>query len=115
MFTGGDAATGPSSVVEAIGAGEKAAAGMDELLTGANHAFWRRDIEPPMFFDPDLDPVAMPRHRVEELAVAGTRHQLRRGRAELGREVAIAEAKRCLRCDYGKYCSRARRSDGCQL
>ena len=63
MFTGGDAATGPSSVVEAIGAGEKAAAGIDELLTGANHAFWRRDIEPPTAFDPDADPVAVDRHR----------------------------------------------------
>jgi NADH-quinone oxidoreductase subunit F len=103
VFTGGDAATGPSSVVEAIGAGEKAAAAMDELLTGANHAFWRRDIEPPTFFDPDLDPEAVERHRVKELAVAGRVTNF--DEVELGwaAEVAIAEAKRCLRCDYGKY------------
>ena len=44
--------TGPSSVVEAIGAGERAAAGIDEFLTGANHAFWRRDIEPPTVLRP---------------------------------------------------------------
>ena len=105
VFTGGDAATGPSSVVEAIGAGEKAAAAMDELLTGANHAFWRRDIEPPTFFDPDLDPEAVERHGVEELAVAGRVTNF--DEVELGwaAEVAIAEAKRCLRCDYGKYSS----------
>ena len=85
VFTGGDAATGPSSVVEAIGAGEKAAAGIDQFLTGANHAFWRRDIEPPTSFDPDADPELVDRHAVEELAGGRPRHQLRRGRARLGR------------------------------
>jgi len=105
VFTGGDAATGPSSVVEAIGAGEKAAAAMDEFLTGANHAFWRRDIEPPVAFDPDADPEFVERHAVEELAVGARVTNF--DEVELGwaAEVAIAEAKRCLRCDYGKYCS----------
>jgi NADH-quinone oxidoreductase subunit F len=32
---------GPSSVVEAIGAGERAAVGIDAMLTGEAHAFWR--------------------------------------------------------------------------
>jgi NADH-quinone oxidoreductase subunit F len=103
VFSGGDAATGPSSVVEAIGAGERAAAGMDEFLTGANHAFWRRDIEPPVFFDPDLDPVEMPRHQVEELAVAARVTNFDEVELSWAAKVAVAEAKRCLRCDYGKY------------
>jgi NADH-quinone oxidoreductase subunit F len=103
VFTGGDAATGPASVVEAIGAGEKAAAAMDAFLTGAVHAFWRRDIEPPTFFDPDADPELVERHPIEELVVAGRVDNF--DEVELGwaAEVAIAEAKRCLRCDYGKY------------
>jgi NADH-quinone oxidoreductase subunit F len=105
VFTGGDAATGPSSVVEAIGAGEKAAAGMDEFLTGANHAFWRRDIEPPTSFDPDADPELVERHKVEELAVAGRVTNFDEVELSWAAEVAIAEARRCLRCDYGKYCS----------
>jgi NADH-quinone oxidoreductase subunit F len=105
VFAGGDDATGPSSVVEAIGSGERAAAGMDELLTGANHAFWRRDIEPPVFFDPDLDPVEMPRHEVEELAVAQRVTNFDEVELNWAAKVAVAEAKRCLRCDYGKYCS----------
>ena len=33
--------SGPSSVVEAIAAGERAAAGMDRFLTGESHAEWR--------------------------------------------------------------------------
>ena len=90
-------------MVEAIGAGERAAAGMDELLTGANHAFWRRDIEPPVFFDPDLDPVEMPRHEVEELAVAARVTNFDEVELSWAAKVAVAEAKRCLRCDYGKY------------
>jgi NADH-quinone oxidoreductase subunit F len=103
VFTGGDAATGPSSVVEAIGAGEKAAAAMDEFLTGANHAFWRRDIEPPTPFDPDADPELVDRHEVEELAVGARVTNFDEVELSWAAEVAIAEAKRCLRCDYGKY------------
>ena len=38
IFAGGDAAGGPSSVIEAIAAGEKAAVGIDGLLTGETAA-----------------------------------------------------------------------------
>jgi len=103
IFTGGDAATGPSSVVEAIGAGEKAAAGIDQFLTGANHAFWRRDIEPPTFFDPDADPQLVDRHAVQELPVADRITNFDEVEISWAAEVALAEARRCLRCDYGKY------------
>jgi NADH-quinone oxidoreductase subunit F len=103
VFTGGDAATGPSSVVEAIGAGERAAAGMDEHLTGANHAFWRRDIEPPTFFDPDADPELVDRHPVEELPVGARVTNFDEVELSWAAQVALAEARRCLRCDYGKY------------
>jgi NADH-quinone oxidoreductase subunit F len=103
VFSGGDAATGPSSVVEAIGAGERAAAGIDQFLTGANHAFWRRDLEPPTFFDPDADPVFVERHRVQELAVAERVTNFDEVELSWAAEVALAEAKRCLRCDFGKY------------
>ena len=103
VFAGGDAATGPSSVVEAIGAGERAAVGVDEFLTGANHAFWRRDMEPPTFFDPDADPVLMERHAVEELSVAQRVTSFDEVELSWAARTAIAEAQRCLRCDYGKY------------
>ncbi len=106
VFSGGDAATGPSSVVEAIGAGERAAAGIDEFLTGANHAFWRRDIEPPTFFDPDADPDPVQRHEIEELPAAERVSNFDEVELNWAAQVAIAEAKRCLRCDYGKYCSK---------
>ena len=103
VFAGGDATTGPSSVVEAIGAGERAAAGMDELMTGANHAFWRRDIEPSVSFDPDADPELLDRHAVEELAVGQRVTNFDEVELSWAAQTAIAEARRCLRCDYGKY------------
>ena len=92
-------------MVEAIGAGEKAAAAIDQFLTGANHAFWRRDIEPPTFFDPDADPKPVDRHQVEELAVGARVTNFDEVELSWAAEVALAEARRCLRCDYGKYCS----------
>jgi NADH-quinone oxidoreductase subunit F len=105
VFAGGDDATGPASVVAAIGAGEKAAVAIDKALTGADHAFWRRETDVATAFDPDADPVPYDRAPVEELPVAARVTGF--DEVELGwtAEVALAEARRCLRCDYGKYCS----------
>jgi len=60
IFAGGDAVTGPSSVIEAVAAGEIAAAGIDEFLTGENHAFWRENKKTDTFFDPDDEPALFP-------------------------------------------------------
>ncbi len=105
LFAGGDAATGPSSVVEAIGAGERAAASIDEYLTGANHAFWRRETEVQTSYDPDADPVEYNRAAVEELPREQRVSSFDEVELCWAAPVAVAEAKRCLRCDYGKYCS----------
>ena len=43
LFAGGDASTGPASVVSAIAAGEKAAIGINCYLTGKEEAFWREE------------------------------------------------------------------------
>jgi len=103
VFAGGDDVTGPASVVEAIAAGEKAAVAIDEYLTGANHAFWRRDVEVPTDFDPDADPVDYGRAEVPELPVEQRVCGFDEVELCWDREVALAEARRCLRCDYGKY------------
>ena len=105
VFAGGDASTGPSSVVEAIAAGERAAVGIDEFLTGANHAFWRRDIEPPTFFDPDPTRSRCRGTRSRSCRSAPACPTSTRSSCSWAAKVAVAEAKRCLRCDYGKYCS----------
>jgi len=105
IFAGGDAVTGPASVVAAIGAGEKAAVAIDAHLSGANHAFWRREVAVDTAFDPDADPDETPRAEVP--VVAATMRIGGFDEVELSwpAEVAVAEARRCLRCDYGKSCA----------
>jgi NADH-quinone oxidoreductase subunit F len=102
IFCGGDAATGPSSVVDAIAAGERAAAGIDAFLTGETHAFWRREAETATAFDPDADPSPFSRERQPALSVDKRKANFDEVEGCFPEEVAICQAKRCLRCDYGK-------------
>jgi NADH-quinone oxidoreductase subunit F len=102
VFAGGDAATGPGSVVAAVGAGERAAVAIDEYLTGADHAFWRRDVAVDTAFDPDADPVETPRAAIDCLDPSVRACSFSEVELPWDVEVALAEARRCLRCDYGK-------------
>jgi NADH-quinone oxidoreductase subunit F len=102
LFAGGDAVTGPASVVEAVGAGERAAVAIDQHLTGVNHAFWRREIAVDVFFDPDADPVDTPRAAVVCLDPEARACTFDEVELSWSLDTACAEAKRCLRCDYGK-------------
>jgi NADH-quinone oxidoreductase subunit F len=102
IFAGGDAATGPASVVEAIGAGERAAVAIDRYLTGADHAFWRKDAVLDTCFDPEADPVETARAVTVCLDPATRACSFAEVERPWDLEVALAEAKRCLRCDYGK-------------
>ncbi|NDV63567.1 FAD-dependent oxidoreductase [Puniceicoccales bacterium CK1056] len=102
IFSGGDAATGPLSVIDAIAGGERAAVGMDCYLTGSNHAFWRNEHENTTAYDPDADPVPYPREALNTLPVDRRRHNFDEVDLPWTESVAIRQAKRCLRCDYGK-------------
>jgi NADPH-dependent glutamate synthase beta subunit-like oxidoreductase/ferredoxin len=108
MFAGGDAVLGPATVVEAIGAGKFAAAGIDRYLRGLPQ--------------PKMPQVPVRHQRVEWLEVpAVTKMSLRRPemtmlnpdrrritfqQVELGLSEAMAreEGRRCLRCDICKRC-----------
>ncbi len=105
VFAGGDAVTGPSSVVEAVAAGERAAVGIDQYLTGANHAFWRKDREVDTAFDPDAEPPDTPREKLDLLPVERRRGNFDEVELPWRESVAVRQAKRCLRCDYGKRCT----------
>ena len=100
LFAGGDDNTGPSSVVAAVAAGERAAVGMDLFLTGEDHAFWREHQEPDTFFDPDAEPTPYPRAHLRMLAVEQRRCNFQEVELTWTKNVALREAKRCLRCDY---------------
>lgn len=106
IFAGGDAASGPWSVVAAIGAGERAAVGIDRFLTGEEHAFWREEKIVDTDFDPDVDPVPYPRESVRSIPVERRKHNFDEVELPWNENVAQRQAKRCLRCDYGKNVTR---------
>jgi NADH-quinone oxidoreductase subunit F len=106
IFAGGDAASGPWSVVAAIGAGERAAVGIDQFLTGEDHAFWREEKVVDTDFDPDVDPVPYPRESVRSIPVEKRKHNFDEVELSWNENVAQRQAKRCLRCDYGKTVTR---------
>ncbi len=102
VFAGGDAVTGPASVVQAIGSGERAAYGIDLYLSGTDHAFWREEIAVDTEFDPQADPVPYPREPIPTLAAERRRYNFAEVERPWCEAVALRQAKRCLRCDYGK-------------
>jgi NADH-quinone oxidoreductase subunit F len=102
VFCGGDAASGPSSVVEAIAAGERAAVGIDSFLTGESHAFWRHEVQTQTAFDPDADPAPFAREKQPMISVEKRKNNFSEVEQCWTEDVAICQAKRCLRCDYGK-------------
>lgn len=102
IFSGGDTATGPASVVKAINSGEKAAVGIDHFLTGETHAFWRRDKVVETAFDPDAEPAPFQRERVPLIPVERRRANFDEVELPWTESVALRQCRRCLRCDYGK-------------
>ncbi len=100
VFSGGDSSAGPSSVAEAVGAGERAAIGIDMHLTGEPHAFWRRICEVETAFDPEADPVSSPRAKMKLLPVNRRRNNFNEVEMPFTESMAVREAKRCLRCDF---------------
>ncbi|MDA3929798.1 MAG: FAD-dependent oxidoreductase [Prolixibacteraceae bacterium] len=101
VFTGGDTATGPSSVIEAVGGGESAAVGMDKFLTGDSHAFWRKEKYNDTFFDPEAMPAKYPRSHMVILDAERRMHNFDEVEQVWPEGEAVRQAKRCLRCDYG--------------
>ncbi len=100
IFAGGDVATGPASVIEAVADGEKAAAGIDRFLTGKDNAFWREEKKNDTEFDPDADPVMHAREKQPLIPVERRRCNFDEVEQPWDEATAIRQAKRCLRCDY---------------
>jgi NADH-quinone oxidoreductase subunit F len=102
IFAGGDAATGPQTVIKAVAGGERAATGIDEYLTGSNHAFWRKEKKNDTFFDADADPVNLPKQKLTLIPAERRKHSFDEVEQVWVESEAVRQAKRCLRCDYGK-------------
>jgi NADH-quinone oxidoreductase subunit F len=98
VFAGGDAVSGPASVIEAIAAGRQAAISIDKYLGGSGDI--TETLAPPEGELPPLEEAgeqwrpSMPTVPVEQRLSNFVQVEL--GYSD---EMAIEEAKRCLRCD----------------
>lgn len=102
IFAGGDCATeGSKTVIEAIAAGERAAVGIDKMLTGHNNAFWREEKVVSVHFDPNAEPVGYTRSKMPLLPIERRKYNFNEVEQPWLESEAVRQAERCLRCDYG--------------
>jgi NADH-quinone oxidoreductase subunit F len=105
LFAGGDNVTGPATVVEAVGAGKRAARSIHRYLQGEPQEARekmptpRRRIDPLLVSDEESERLVRPKMPEEEIPQRIQNFCL----VELGlsAEDCRNEAKRCLRCDLG--------------
>jgi len=108
VFVGGDAASGPDSVIGAVASGRRAAVSIDRMLSGA---------EPLLQYDPELTEVSkesvLERIRgfnlesrvwLELRPAAERKLDFETYTPALTEEEAVEEAKRCLGCGCGVGC-----------
>ena len=102
VFSGGDAVTGPNTVVEAIAAGKVVAESIDQYLRGeAVERVWNptRPVERvPVSLGAEEIP-EKDRRREQILPVADRAKNFAEVMLGLEAGDAIKEAKRCMRCD----------------
>ncbi len=108
VFAGGDLTTGPGTVIAAIAAGKRAAAGIDRYLRGERAK--------PVYFvslaEADLEHVYHPlevppraRVSVPQAPAASRREDFRQVELGLNEQEARAEAQRCLACGLCANCN----------
>ncbi len=96
VFAGGDCVTGPDTVIEAIAAGKKAASAIDAYLGGDGQVVHMAPVERVIgheLLETETERIAMPRVAADRRSGFSV--------IELGYnpDEAVAEARRCLRCD----------------
>ena len=108
VFAGGDTVSGPASVIEAVGAGKRAAESIEKFLNGRDMRSNRFDDAIKSLPDellPKTDKVEKKaRRKSEELPVAQRRGNFKEIELSFTEEDAIAEAERCLNCALCSEC-----------
>ncbi|MEJ2586293.1 MAG: NADH-quinone oxidoreductase subunit NuoF [Deltaproteobacteria bacterium] len=101
FFSGGDAVTGPATVVQAIGAGHRAAVSIDCYLRGRPYGgYWhpKPHLTLPRLEATEEDEKLM-RPEMEELPVVDRVDNFKEVELGIDEQTARLEARRCLRCD----------------
>ncbi len=111
VFAGGDAVTGPATVVAAVAAGKEAAESIHRYLRGMDLREGRKfrvafgETGPVQKLDVDTGGVSpRPRVRLRKLEAATRRRSFDEVCLGLSREEAVAEARRCLACGVCAEC-----------
>ena len=102
LFAAGDAATGPSLVVDAIGGGRRAARSIHQFVMGqpvvADPLELQKDLISETLFDQVLGVVKTPRAPMPELPVAERIQSFVEADQVLSEQTALGESSRCLNC-----------------
>jgi NADPH-dependent glutamate synthase beta subunit-like oxidoreductase len=102
LFAAGDAATGPSLVVSAIGGGRRAARSIHQFIMGQEVKAHKNELNSDLIAETLFDQVAgidkNPRAPMPELAVEDRIHSFIEVDQVLTREAAAGESNRCLTC-----------------
>ena len=110
IFAGGDNASGPASVIDAVAAGKRVAESIERYLKGKDMLGGRfeESLRPiPPAFLPTLDKVEKKsRPHPAELAPASRLGNFNEVEEGLTEEQALAEAARCLNCALCSECNR---------
>ncbi len=102
FYAGGDAVTGPDTVIGAIAAGHQAAGEIDETLRRKNgEAPWEAPSEEKIVipFELDEENPEAPQTKMPELSGAGRNRSFIEVELGFTKADAVKEASRCLRCD----------------
>jgi NADH-quinone oxidoreductase subunit F len=99
VFAGGDAVTGPATVIEAIAAGRQVAISIDKYLGGSG--IIDEVLAPPEEIEslPAIEEGEKHRISIPTLTLSERLGSFAEVELGLGEEMAIEEAKRCLKCD----------------
>jgi NADH-quinone oxidoreductase subunit F len=102
VWAGGDVITGPAMVIDAIQAGQRAARGIDETIRLKNgEKPWVPPEEEMIMipFEVDEETKEQPQAPIPEVSPELRRKDFREVELGYTPEMALAEARRCMRCD----------------
>jgi len=103
VFAGGDAVTGPRTVVEAIAAGKTAAVSIEKYLEGKKIAREYKLSRPSLYVEPveltEEEIQKAKRAKMPMLPLSARKKNFEEVELGLAEEKAVKEARRCLRCE----------------
>jgi heterodisulfide reductase subunit A-like polyferredoxin len=104
IFAGGDAATGPRSVVEAVYAGQQAAISIDRFIQGADLNANREKVLAAAEHVPLKGLAPKPRETMPHLPASESKESFREVQLGFDEKQSLAEVDRCLGCGICSEC-----------